>query len=71
MYYLFGEIASKLFSQEMVSIYLLFDYSIIKHFTQSYRVETDSQSGVVDRVVGSSPSSLRDESSPETEFIPE
>ena len=30
------EIASKLFSQEMVSIYLLFDYSIIKHFTQSY-----------------------------------
>ena len=34
-------------------------------------VETDSQSGVVDRVVGSSPSSLRDESSPETEFIPE
>ena len=34
-------------------------------------VETDSQGGVVDRVVGSSPSSLRDESSPETEFIPE
>ena len=34
-------------------------------------VETDSQSDVVDRVVGSSPSSLSDESSPETVFIPE
>ena len=34
-------------------------------------VETDSQSGVVDRVVGSSPSTLSDESSPETDFIPE
>ena len=34
-------------------------------------VETDSQSDVVDRVVGSSPSSLGDESSPETDFIPE
>ena len=34
-------------------------------------VETDSQSDVVDRVVGSSPSSLSDESSPETDFIPE
>ena len=33
-------------------------------------VETDSQSDVVDRVVGSSPSSLSDESSPETDFIP-
>ena len=32
-------------------------------------VETDSQSDVLDRVVGSSPSS--DESSPETDFIPE
>ena len=32
-------------------------------------VETDSQSDVVDRVVGSSPSSLSDESSPETDFI--
>ena len=32
-------------------------------------VETDSQRDVVDRVVGSSPSS--DESSPETDFIPE
>ena len=34
-------------------------------------VETDSQSDVVDRVVGSSPSSLSDESWPETDFIPE
>ena len=34
-------------------------------------VETDSQSDVVDRVVGSSPSSSSAESSPETEFIPE
>ena len=30
------EIASKLFTQEMVSINLLFDCSIIKHFTQFY-----------------------------------
>jgi len=34
-------------------------------------VETYSQSDVVDRVVGSSPSSLSNESSPETDFIPE
>ena len=34
-------------------------------------VETDSQSDVVDRVVGSSPSSLSDESSPETNFTTE
>ena len=34
-------------------------------------VETDSQSDVVDRDVGSSPSSLSEESSPETDFIPE
>ena len=34
-------------------------------------VETDSQSDVVDRVVGSSSSSLSDESLPETDFIPE
>ena len=34
-------------------------------------VETDSQSDVVDRVVGSSPSSLSEESSSETDFIPE
>ena len=34
-------------------------------------VETDSQSDVVDRDVGSSPSSLSEESSPETNFIPE
>ena len=34
-------------------------------------VETDSQSDVVDQIVGSSPSSLSDESSPETDFIPE
>ena len=34
-------------------------------------VETDSQSDVVDRVVSSSPGSLSDESSPETDFIPE
>ena len=34
-------------------------------------VETDSQSDVVDRVVGSSSSILSDESSPETDFIPE
>ena len=30
------EIASKLFTQEVVSIILLFDCSIIKHFTQFY-----------------------------------
>ena len=34
------------------------------------KVEIDSQSDVVDRVVGSSPSSLSNESSPETDFIP-
>ena len=34
-------------------------------------VETDSQSDVVDRVVGSSPSSLSDELSPEIDLIPE
>ena len=34
-------------------------------------VETDSQSDVVDQIVGSSPSSLSDKSSPETDFIPE
>ena len=34
-------------------------------------VETDSQSDMVDRVVGSSPSSSRDESSPEADFLPE
>ena len=34
-------------------------------------VETDSQSDKVDRVVGSSPSSSSDESSPETDFLPE
>ena len=34
-------------------------------------VETDSQGDVVDRFFGSSPSTLSDESSPETEFIPE
>jgi len=36
-----------------------------------FEVETDSQSDVLDRVVGSDPSSLSDESSPETDFIPE
>ena len=35
------------------------------------RVETDLQSDVVDRFVGSSLGSLSDESSPETVFIPE
>ena len=35
------------------------------------KVETDSQSDVVDRVVGSSPSGLSNESSPETDFIQE
>ena len=30
------EIASKLFTQEMVSINLFFDCTIIKHFTQFY-----------------------------------
>ena len=35
------------------------------------KVETDSQSDVVDQVVGSSPCSLSEESSPETDFIPE
>ena len=34
-------------------------------------VETDSQSDVVDRVVGSSLSGLNDESSPDSDFIPE
>ena len=34
-------------------------------------VETDSQSDVVDRVVGSSPSSSTNESSSETDFVPE
>ena len=34
-------------------------------------VETDSQSDVVDRVVGSSLGSLSEESSPETDFIPD
>ena len=34
-------------------------------------VEADSQSDVVDRVVGSSPSRVSEESSPETDFIPE
>ena len=35
------------------------------------KVETDSQSDIVDQVVGSSPCSLSEESSPETDFIPE
>ena len=35
------------------------------------KVETDSQSDVVDQVVGSSPCSLSKESSPATDFIPE
>ena len=39
--------------------------------TSLSEVETDSQSDVVDRVVGSSPSSLSEESSPNTDFIPE
>ena len=34
-------------------------------------IETDSQSDVVDRVVGSSPSSLNNESSPESDFTPD
>ena len=34
-------------------------------------VETDSQSDVVDRVVGSRPSTLSQESSSETDFIPD
>ena len=34
-------------------------------------VETDLQSDVIDQVVGSSSSSLSNESSPETDFIPE
>ena len=37
----------------------------------SSEVETDTQSDVVDRVVGSSPTSSSDESSPETDFLPE
>ena len=36
-----------------------------------FEVETDSQSDVVDGVVGSSPSSSSNESSPETDVIPE
>ena len=39
--------------------------------TSLSEVENDSQSDVVDRVVGSSPSSLSGESSPNTDFIPE
>ena len=35
------------------------------------KVETDSQSDVVDQVVGSSPSSLSNKSSPEPDLIPE
>ena len=35
------------------------------------KVETDSQSDAVDRVVGLSPSSPSNESSTETDFIPE
>ena len=43
-----------------------------KQLTSSLsEVETDWQSDVVDRVVGSSPSSLSDELSPETDLIPE
>ena len=43
-----------------------------KQLTSSLsEVETDSQSDVVDRVVGSSPSSLSDELSPEIDLIPE
>ena len=34
-------------------------------------VISDSESDVVDRVIGSNPSSLSDESSPETDFIRE
>ena len=34
-------------------------------------LETDTQSDIVDRVAGSSPSSSSDESSPETDFLPE
>ena len=45
--------------------------NVQQHVTAVSEVETDSQSDVVDRVVGSSPSSLSDESSPETDFIPE
>ena len=36
-----------------------------------FDVETYSQSDVVDRVVGSSLSSLKDESSQDSDFIPE
>ena len=39
--------------------------------TSLSEVETDSQSDVADQVVGSSPSSLSEESSPNTDFIPE
>ena len=46
--------------------------NVRQQVTSSYsEVETDSQSDVVDLVVGSSPSSLSEESSPETHFIPE
>ena len=46
--------------------------NVEKQLTSSLsEVETDWQSDVVDRVVGSSPSSLSDELSPETDLIPE
>ena len=45
--------------------------NVQQQVTAISEVETDSQNDVVDRVVGSSLSSLSDESSPETNFIPE
>ena len=46
--------------------------NVQQQVTSSFsEVETDSQSDVVDRVVGSSPSISTNESSPETDFVPE
>ena len=46
--------------------------NVQQQVTSSFtKVETDSQSDVVDRVVGSSPSSSTNELSPETDFAPE
>ena len=36
-----------------------------------FEVENDSHKDIVDRIVGSSPSTSGDESSPETDFLPE
>ena len=45
--------------------------NVQQQVTAISEVETDSQNDVVDRVVGSSPRSLNDEWSLETDFIPD